>query len=150
MALSQRNNSVSFAMPENTAHKTARFIQNALAPGYPMGFWIGDAENPATFFSYMRYQEWHAASETMRSEGTRLLGCAAPMIGTVLGLAVAHTPAEAAPYHGYRIKVLPQPPSAAVILVAEGMVTQSECSQGIEAQRLFLDILFSEDTSQSL
>jgi hypothetical protein len=41
---------VSFAMPENTVRETALFIQHALAPGYPMGFWIGDVENPATFF----------------------------------------------------------------------------------------------------
>jgi hypothetical protein len=140
---------MSFAMPENTVRETALFIQHALAPGYPMGFWIGDAETPPTFFFYMCYQEWQAASETLRSEGTRLLGCTAPTIGTALGLAVAHTPAGAAPHYRYRIKVLPQPPSAAVTLVAEGMGTQSECSRSIEAHRLFLDILFSEDTRQS-
>jgi hypothetical protein len=46
---------MSFAMPENTVRETALFIQNALAPGYPMGFWIGDVENPPIFFFVHRH-----------------------------------------------------------------------------------------------
>jgi hypothetical protein len=35
--------------PDSTVRKTARFIQNPLAPGYPMGFWIGDVGTPNIF-----------------------------------------------------------------------------------------------------
>jgi hypothetical protein len=40
--------------------------------------------------------------------------------------------------------VYPPPPGGAVTVVAEGLVKKEDCAQSLEAQRLFLDVLFPE------
>ena len=140
---------VSFATAENTVRETALFIKSALSPASPVGYWVGDAEHPPTFYFHMLHQQWYAGTDTVRSEGTKLLGCVAPVVRTIFGLGADHTtPGNDAPYQ-YRITVFPPPPGGAVTVVAEDTVKKEDCAQNIEAQRLFLDIIFPEEKHQS-
>jgi len=98
----------------------------------------------------MLHQPWQSGSDTLKGEGTKLLGCVAPVIGTMLQLAAERLPVWNNSHYRYRVMVSPPPPGGVVIVAAEGIVQQGECLPNLEAQRRFLHILFSTDKHRSL
>ena len=140
---------VSFAMADTT-HEAALFIKNAMDPASPIAFWAGDADNPPTFYFHMLHQPWQAGSDPIRSEGAKLLGCVAPIVGVIFQLTTVHLPAWNDSSYSYRVMVSPPPPGGATMVAAEGTVQQGECALDVEAQKLFLHILFPTDKRHAL
>lgn len=89
--------------------------------------------------------QWQAGGNTIKSEGTKLLGCTAPVIGAIFELASGYLPTWNNTQYHYRVLVSPPPPGGAVTVAAEGTVQQGECAPSLEAQKLFLHVLFPTD-----
>src|SRR5262245_58609078 len=132
---------MAFARADNTIHEAALFIKNAWDPAAPMAFWVGDAEHPPTFYFHMLHQQWQDGASAIKSEGTKLLGCTAPIIGTIFEVASGYLPAWNDSQYHYHVLVSPPPPGGAVTVAVEGTVHQGECAPGLEAQKLFLHVL---------
>jgi hypothetical protein len=140
----------SFATADNTIHEAALFIIHALDPASPVAFWVGDAANPPTFYFYMLQRQWQDGDNTIKSEGAKLLGCTAPIIGVIFDLTSGYLPTWNSSQYRYRVLVSPPPPGGAVMVATESTVQQGECAPGLEAQKLFLHLLFPTDKRDSL
>jgi hypothetical protein len=138
------------ARADNTIGDAALFIKNALDSTSPLSFWVGDAEQPPTFYFHMLHQQWHAGGNTIQTAGTRLLGCTAPIIGTIFEVASGYLPSWNASQYRYRVLVSPPPPGGVVTVAAEGTVQQGECAPSVEAQKQFLYVLFPMDKRDPL
>jgi hypothetical protein len=132
----------SFANAEDPVHEVALFMKNALDFAAPVAYWIGDAEHPPTFYFHMLHQPWQTGNDAVKSEGARLLGCAAPVVGRIFDLAGGRLPEWNNSHYRYRVLVSPPPPGGAVMVAAEGVVKPEDCAPSVEAQKLFLRVLF--------